>query len=364
MTRWSPSHSTGPPPTPPRREPSRRSARNCRSRPRRPWPGSPRAVQRTRRTAADHERARRRVAPQPRGAGVPGLVRLARTAHDAYGPAMIDAVTAGKRPAQRWRSWPRSNRSSGTRQQRLRTVEAAASWLGALGSIEAVLPLEEAAKRHGGAIESSARRSIREIQARLAGSPGRLTLAGTDAGTLSLATDTDGRASLPPTRTKRIVRRTGPVRPPKRGSAAPARVGRDRGHQHVRRDHGRGADGQAVPDPQERRARLHPAQRALAACRSRSSRRCAGRDPAQRVKHDLRRFRRTASPRKVRMSVRILSHSWICRPWRSKRRADAQRVPARRCPPARARARSARPRSGSCAARSAPGTSASETAIV
>jgi HEAT repeat protein len=74
---------------------------------------------------------------------------------------------------------------------------AAADALGAVGSAAAVLPLKEAAERHGGTLASAARNAIAEIQSRLTGSPGELSLAEGEAGHLSLTADVGGRVSLP-----------------------------------------------------------------------------------------------------------------------------------------------------------------------
>jgi hypothetical protein len=75
---------------------------------------------------------------------------------------------------------------------------AAASALGSIGSSAAVLSLKEAAERHGGAFASAARQAIAEIQSRVTGSPGGLSLAEGESGQLSLSDDVGGRVSLPP----------------------------------------------------------------------------------------------------------------------------------------------------------------------
>jgi HEAT repeat protein len=74
---------------------------------------------------------------------------------------------------------------------------AAALALGKLGSAAAVLPLKEAAEHHGRALADAARRAVAEIQERLTGSPGELSLAEGEAGHLSLSDDVEGRISLP-----------------------------------------------------------------------------------------------------------------------------------------------------------------------
>ena len=74
---------------------------------------------------------------------------------------------------------------------------AAASALGRVGSAAAVLPLKEAAERGGGALPNAARNAVAEIQSRLTGSPGELSLAQGEGGGLSLADDAGGRLSIP-----------------------------------------------------------------------------------------------------------------------------------------------------------------------
>jgi hypothetical protein len=66
-----------------------------------------------------------------------------------------------------------------------------------IGTVEAVLPLTQAAESGEGAVRSAARAALEDIQAGLAGSRGAVSLAGGDAGTLSLADDPSGRVSLP-----------------------------------------------------------------------------------------------------------------------------------------------------------------------
>ena len=88
---------------------------------------------------------------------------------------------------------------------------AAAEALGRVGSVDSVLPLQEAAERSG-ALRKAARQAIADIQARLEGAvPGQLSLATTEAGQLSLATEAGqlslaphqaGQLSLPPERAR------------------------------------------------------------------------------------------------------------------------------------------------------------------
>jgi len=75
---------------------------------------------------------------------------------------------------------------------------AAANALGRVGSVAAVLPLQEAAERFRlGETHHAARQAIAAIQSRLQGAtPGQLSLAGTEAGQLSLAETETGRLSL------------------------------------------------------------------------------------------------------------------------------------------------------------------------
>jgi hypothetical protein len=76
---------------------------------------------------------------------------------------------------------------------------AAASALGRVGSVEAVLPLKEAAERSwlDLGLRRATRQAIAEIQSRLPdASPGQLSLAGVEAGQLSLAQAEAGQLSL------------------------------------------------------------------------------------------------------------------------------------------------------------------------
>jgi len=82
-----------------------------------------------------------------------------------------------------------------------RLIVAAAEALGQLGSIGAVLPLEQAGARHW--LDVGVRRAVRQaialIQSRARGAaPGQLSLAGGEIGRVSLADDEDKRGSLSP----------------------------------------------------------------------------------------------------------------------------------------------------------------------
>lgn len=121
------------------------------------------------------------------------LRRLGRGAHDTHGAAAVDAIAAPARPGaellliEALETWGRD---------RPRTIEAAAIRLGSVGTADAVLPLQEATRRHGGAVASAARKSIAQIQERIAGSPGRLALTDGEAGRLSEVKDASGQVSL------------------------------------------------------------------------------------------------------------------------------------------------------------------------
>lgn len=77
-------------------------------------------------------------------------------------------------------------------------VVAAAHALGRLGSVAAVATLREAEARWPRELSRAARHAIAEIQSRLTGAEhGQLSLAGAEAGALSLVTETEpGRLSL------------------------------------------------------------------------------------------------------------------------------------------------------------------------
>jgi HEAT repeat protein len=72
--------------------------------------------------------------------------------------------------------------------------------LGRAGTARAVLPIQDAASRAGAGVRRAARQSVAEIQSRLPGAtPGQLSLAGGEAGRLTLADeDPRGRVSLAP----------------------------------------------------------------------------------------------------------------------------------------------------------------------
>jgi hypothetical protein len=122
------------------------------------------------------------------------LQELTRTADDSFGPQVVEALTAGPRPGaeavliQLLEDW---------RTDRPLFVESAARRLGAIGTAAAVLPLKEAAARHGRTVASAARQAIAEIQERLAGTPGELSLSAEEDGRISMAEDASGRVSLP-----------------------------------------------------------------------------------------------------------------------------------------------------------------------
>jgi hypothetical protein len=73
----------------------------------------------------------------------------------------------------------------------------AASALGAVGTADAVLPLQDAARRFGGLMPAAARQAIARIQARLSGAtPGQLSLPAAHAGDVSLADPRAGGVAL------------------------------------------------------------------------------------------------------------------------------------------------------------------------
>jgi hypothetical protein len=75
---------------------------------------------------------------------------------------------------------------------------AAAHALGRMGTVMAVMPLQQGATRFGGELRAAARQAVAEIQARADGAtPGQLSLAGGGEGRVSLADDAGGRVSLP-----------------------------------------------------------------------------------------------------------------------------------------------------------------------
>jgi hypothetical protein len=79
-------------------------------------------------------------------------------------------------------------------EERLRV--AAARALGRVGTVAAVLPLQEAAQRFGGELRSASRQAIATIQSRTAGAtPGQLSVVEGEAGHLTLARQTGGEVS-------------------------------------------------------------------------------------------------------------------------------------------------------------------------
>lgn len=119
---------------------------------------------------------------------------LARTADDAFGPEVVEALTARPR-TEAERVLIAVLETSNT--DRRRFVESAARQLGLVGTAQAVLPLKDAAARHGRAVASLARQSIARIQSRLDGTPGELSLTGEQGGRVSLSDDASGRLWLP-----------------------------------------------------------------------------------------------------------------------------------------------------------------------
>jgi HEAT repeat protein len=74
----------------------------------------------------------------------------------------------------------------------------AAHALGRVGTVTAVLPMQQAAERFGGELRSVTRQAVAQIQARAVGAmPGQLTLSASGEGHVSLADDASGRVSLP-----------------------------------------------------------------------------------------------------------------------------------------------------------------------
>ena len=66
-----------------------------------------------------------------------------------------------------------------------------------IDSAEAVLPLMQAAETGEGAVREAARRALENIQVGLTGSPGAVSLAGGEAGQVSVVDDAAGRVALP-----------------------------------------------------------------------------------------------------------------------------------------------------------------------
>lgn len=81
---------------------------------------------------------------------------------------------------------------------------AAAHALARMGTIRAVLPLQQAAQRFGGELGSVSRQAVARIQARAVGAtPGQLSLSATREGHVSLADDPLGQVSMPDGRSDR-----------------------------------------------------------------------------------------------------------------------------------------------------------------
>ncbi len=122
------------------------------------------------------------------------LARLILGAHDSYGPDIADAIVAGSRPGAE----AALVAALGTwALDRTHATEAAAAGLADVGTADAVLPLKDAARRHGGRVAEAARRSVAAIQARINSTPGRLALADGEGGRLSEVDDPSGRVTLP-----------------------------------------------------------------------------------------------------------------------------------------------------------------------
>jgi hypothetical protein len=75
---------------------------------------------------------------------------------------------------------------------------AAVKALAALGTAGVVLPLQEAAQAHEPAVRDAAREAVLDVQARLTGSGGEVSLAAGDTGQVSLLDDARGRVSVEP----------------------------------------------------------------------------------------------------------------------------------------------------------------------
>jgi HEAT repeat protein len=122
------------------------------------------------------------------------LARVLAIEQGELAVAAAKALGASGRPAAE----PALVRALASDQAEVRV--AAAEALGGLGSAAAVLPLREAAAQHAGdgALQRASRQAIAEIQSRLTGSPGQLSLAASEAGQLTLAEDASGQLTLTP----------------------------------------------------------------------------------------------------------------------------------------------------------------------
>jgi hypothetical protein len=134
------------------------------------------------------------LARVPGDAALELLRDLLFEAHEpSYVPEVVDAIAHGSRPGAESVLLIAVQARAG----RPRTVEAAVIRLGTIGTADSVLPLREAASHYGGSIARAAKESIAAIQARIAGTPGRLALTDDAAGRLSEPTDAAGRVTLP-----------------------------------------------------------------------------------------------------------------------------------------------------------------------
>jgi len=73
---------------------------------------------------------------------------------------------------------------------------AAIRALDKIGGPATVIPLQEAVEHHGGEVRQAAATALADVQARLTGTPGQISLAVGDTGQVSLADDVEGRVSL------------------------------------------------------------------------------------------------------------------------------------------------------------------------
>jgi HEAT repeat protein len=127
-------------------------------------------------------------------AAVEVLVTVLEHEYGELAPVAAEALAATGSPAAE----PLLIRALGRREPEELPV-AAANVLGRIGSVQAVLPLKEAAERSSrdSELRRAARQAIAGIQSRLEGaSPGQLSLSGAEAGQLSLAEAEAGQLSM------------------------------------------------------------------------------------------------------------------------------------------------------------------------
>jgi HEAT repeat protein len=108
--------------------------------------------------------------------------------------ACVDAMARDPDPEH----LPLLVRVTASRASSLWLVLAAVKALGAIGTADAVLPLQEAARLHGEDVEKAARRVLADIQVMLAGTPGQVSLAAAGEGHVALVDDTAGRVAPTP----------------------------------------------------------------------------------------------------------------------------------------------------------------------